>query len=343
MNAKHLGRVIARSASLVLIVTLGLGAVSVALALPPSADPPQPPRPTLTPGPRPTLTPAPSTPMPTVNPTSGPVMPPQGATGTNCQSICGQVFDLAGSGGVAGALVRFGGTGWALDAQADSAGFYAYGQVGVDAGMLNVISDGEWRPVTRDVAIAPSPGQPVIVNLGVYRGTRPPSLPIVPTANVSPRWANWGEQAVFTVRIENTLSQNISNVWVTDLLPAGLTLSGIAASQGDVTRAGNYAAVHTAALGAGEVMTVSIYVDVNRDTPSGALDNTISLIYSEYAAAQVTARLYVQPSASVPTAIPVTGGGLLPTVGGIAGLGLALWTIRRLRLRRSAVSQEKKD
>ena len=147
---------------------------------------------------------------------------------------------------------------------------------------------------------------------------------------------------VFTVQVRNSLDRAISDVWVTDLLPAGLSLSGVSSTQGDVIRSGNYAAVNTGGLAAGEVMTVSIYADVNADAPTGMFNNTVSLFYSEHAAAQATARLYVKADGPMPVAFPVTGHGL--SVFGVGlGLGLALWAIRWLRLRGPTTREDRSE
>jgi len=329
---------------LALIAALGLGAASTALALPPPADLAQP-RPTLTPTPdlRPTLTPA--GPTPTAGPTAPPVTAvPLGSSATGCESICGRVINLADSSGVAGATVRFKDSGWGIDAQTDSAGYYGYGRLGLDVGLLNVVLDGgsEWHPVTHDIAFAPLPGQAVWINLGVYQGGRALRPLIVPAISVSPEWAKPGVQVVFTVQVRNSLDRAISDVWVTDLLPAGLSLSGVSSTQGDVIRSGTYAAVNTGGLGAGEVMTVSIYADVNADAPTGTLNNTVSLFYSEHAAAQATARLYVKSDGPMPVAFPVTGHGL--SVFGVGlGLGVVLWAIRWLRLRGSTAREDRSE
>lgn len=342
MNTKRSGRILANGVGLALIAALSLGAVSTALALPPLADIAQP-RPTLTPTPelRPTLTPAGPT------PTAGPTVPPVTAvplvsSATGCESICGRVLNLADSSGVAGIVVRFAGSGWALDVQTDGTGAYGYGRLGLDVGLLNVVlADGsDLHPVTRDIAFALPAGQVVFINLGVYRGGRALYPLIRPTVSVSPEWAQRGEQVIFAVQVHNSLDTAISGVWVTDLLPAGLNLSAVSSDRGEVMRSGNYVAVHTGGLAAGEVMTVAIYADVSADAPNGALDNTISLIYSEHAAAQTSTRLYIQSADSMPVAFPVTGHGLSIFGAGIT-LALALLAIHRLRLRRSTTRKHK--
>lgn len=337
MNVKHSRSVLVNGVTLGLIGALLLGAASAALALPPSADLAQP-RPTLTPDLRPTLTPAGPTPIESPTPQATPVpLPPSVA---DCESICGRVINLADSSGVSGTTVRFEDSGWGIDASTDSAGYYGYGRLGQDVGRLNVVLNGasEWHAVTHDIAFAPLAGRAVWINLGVYRGGRALRPLIVPVVSVSPEWAKPGVQVVFTVQVRNSLDRAISDVWVTNVLPAGLSLSGVSSTQGDVIRSGTYAAVNTAGLGAGEVMTVSIYADVNADAPTGMLNNTVSLFYSEHAAAQATARLYIKSDGPMPVAFPVTGHGF--SVFGVGlGLGLTLWVIRRLRLRGSAMRE----
>ncbi len=336
MNAEHSGKVLVWGALLVLCAALSLGVAAVALASSSPAESAQP---------RPTLTPTP--PAPTVGPTMPPTpAAPAAASGAGCESICGRVINLADSSGVAGVTVRFGDSGWGLDTQTDSTGAYGYGRLGLDVGWLNaVLAEGSGlHPATHDVAFAPPAGQVVFINLGVYPGERALRPPIVPTVSVSPQWAKRGGQVVYTVKVHNPLNTAISGVWVTDLLPTGLNLAGVSSDRGDVIRSGNYAAVHTGGLGAGEVMTVSIYADVSADAPTGALDNTVSLIYSEHAAAQAAARLYIQTGDSVPVAFPVTGVGRGLSVFGVGGgLVLALWLIRRLRLHRPGTTTEDKS
>lgn len=350
MNVGHSNRVLVWSVSLVLVGALVLGAASVALAVPPPADLAQS-RPTLTPELRPTLTPAatqptesPTAPSPTVAPTAQATAVPSASSGTGCESICGRVINLTSSAGAAGVVVRFGGNGWAVDAQTDSAGVYGYGRLGLDVGLLNVVlpEGSDLHPVTRDVAFAPLAGQAVSINLGVYQGGRALRPLLVPAISVTPAQVQRGQQVVFTVQVHNVLDTAISNVWITDLLPAGLNLSGVSSEHGDVIRSGNYAAVHSGGLAAGEVMTASIYADVSADAPAGALDNTISLIYGEHAAAQASARLYVGATDAMPVAFPVTGHGLSAFGAGM-GLALALLAIRRLRLHRAERTHEDKS
>lgn len=308
--------------------------------------------------PRPTLTP---TPAPTSPPSASP--PPQPAP--LCESICGQVINLENNDGEPGQTVQFSGSGWSVEAVTDGEGRYAYGRLGTDVGFLDVLlpeGDG-LHPVTSGIAVAPVPGQPIVVNLGVYRDH--PSLPpLAPSVSAQPRWVRAGQRVTITTRLENTLPGKISGVMITTLLPEGLTLAGVAADRGDVTRSGQYGAVFVGDLWPGEVVTVQLIADATEAAAGSTVRFPVNLIYREHAAAQATASVGVGAAPAVPTSSqagaaaptvaptpspnpagtpqtqPATGPALLPVTGyGLtaAGVGAALWALawgtRRLRNR----------
>jgi len=288
--------------------------------------------------PRPTLTPTTSSTQP------GPTALPSAAP---CESICGQVINLENNGGEPAQSVRFSGAGWSVETTSDGNGNYAYGRLGTEVGLLNlVVPEGsDLHPVTTDIAIAPVPGWPIVVNLGAYRTSwRGPLL--VPTAWASPSWVRPGGQVTFTVRVENRLPTKISGVMVTDLLPGGLALIGVTSDRGDTSRAGNYGAAFIGDLGPGETATVLLIADVDDDAPSGTVRNRVSLIYREHAAGQAVASVTVgwtppatptseaegrttasATPASTPTpgTLPVTGPSFLPVTGyGLTAVGVGL-------------------
>lgn len=312
----------------------------LAFATAPSLSPvaAQPPRPTLTP------TVGPPSPTPSASPQEGPTLP----TALPCESICGRVINLETDGGEPGQEVRFAGAGWSVETTTDSGGNYAYGRLGTDVGFLNlVVPEGsDLHPITADIPIAPVPGWAIIINLGAYREVRTGPL-LVPVVRAEPTWVRSGGRVTFTVQVENRLPTKISGVVVTDLLPEGLVLSGVAGERGDVDRMGNYGAAFIGDLGPGEGVIVRFIADVAPDTPSGTLRNAISLIYREHAAAQAVAAITVgrtavataSPSGAAPTprvtvtpagtpqTLPSTGPALLPSTGyglTVIGVGLAL-------------------
>lgn len=320
--------------------------------------------------PRPTLTPttAPLPPTPSVPPGPGPALP----AAPPCESICGRVINLEANTGEPGQTVRFAGAGWSVEAVTDADGDYAYGRLGTDVGFLNlVVPEGsDLHPITADIPVAPVPGWPIVVNLGAYRGVRTAPL-LAPTVQAEPVWVRRGGRVTFTVQVENRLPTKISGVMVTDFLPEGLVLSGVASDRGDTVWAGSYGAAFIGDLGPAEVATVWIIADVPLDTTPGSIRNQVSLVYREHAAAQAVAAVTVGEAttaaaaaptpasaatvtpASTPQTLPTTGPPLLPVTGyGLTavGVGLALGAAalaarraRKHRERDIPLSSQRKD
>jgi uncharacterized repeat protein (TIGR01451 family) len=321
------------------------------------------PAPGLAAQPRPTLT---FTPLPSVVPTEQPVQPaapPPSAA--SCESICGQVINLGSNAGEPGQTIAFAGAGWSLETGTDDAGNFGYGRLGTDVGLLNLVvpTDSDLHPTVGNIALAPVPGWAIIVNIGVYRGSRVFSPLLLPTLRVEPTSVRPGDRLTYTVQVENRLSSKISGVMVTDLLPTGLSLVAVTSDRGDTVHSGNYGAAFIGDLEPGGQVTVRILADVAADAPVGALRNTVSFIYREHAAAQASVPVSVRQAAAQPAAptaapraaatpasaitttpqgLPSTGPTFLPSTGigltalgaGLA-LGAAALTARRLRRHRA--------
>jgi uncharacterized repeat protein (TIGR01451 family) len=257
------------------------------------------------------------------------------------------VINLRTNLGEPGQTVRFAGADWSVEAVTDTDGDYAYGRLGTEVGLLNLVvpEDADLHPVTADIPVAPIPGWAIVVNLGVYRGASAAPL-LVPTVRAEPAWVRPGGQVTFTVQVENRLPTKISGVMVTDLIPEGLVLVGVVSDRGNTHRVGNYGAAFIGDLGPGEVATVRLVADVPADTPPGTIRNLASLIYREHAAAQAAAAVTVGRAAAAaappasgttpppvataaptgtPQTLPSTGPSLLPVTGyGLTALGVGL-------------------
>ena len=298
--------------------------------------------------PRPTLTPTPST------------SPGGSAPAGECGSLCGQVIDLETGTNLADQTVRFAGSGWSKETATNAYGWYTFGLLGSDVGLLDLVvpEDGDLHPVTSGIAVAPINAWPIVVNLGVYR-ERPIDPPLTPTISVQPSWVRPGGRMTVTVQVRNDLAFDISGVMVTTLMPEGLTLVGVIPSQGDGRQIGGYGAGVLQNLPTGTEATVQFIAEVDGDAPAGTLQVPVSLIYREHAAAQTVAQVRVSgapaPAATTPSSpsvaisytatpvgtpqtLPTTGPTLLPVTGfgltavGVgAALGAVAWTARRLR------------
>ena len=307
--------------------------------------------------PRPTLTPTPSAP------------PAAPAPSTECGSLCGQVIDLEANVNLSGQTVRFAGSGWSEDRATDAYGWYSFGLLGDEVGLLDLVvpEDGGLHPVTSGIPVAPIHAWSIVVNLGVYR-EQPIAPPLAPTASVQPAWVRPGGRVTVTVQVRNDLTFDISGVMVTTLMPEGLALVGVIPSQGEGRQVGAYGAGVLGNLPVGREAAVHFVADVGGEVPAGTIQVPVSLIYREHAAAQTVAQVRVggvpasavssptpapavSSSASTPVAtpqtLPTTGPTLLPVTGygltavGVgAAFGVIAWTARRLRHRRGRDSEE---
>jgi uncharacterized repeat protein (TIGR01451 family) len=244
-------------------------------------------------------------------------------------------------------MVQFSGVGWSVEMSTSANGEYGFGRLGTEVGLLNLIVEegSDLRPLTTDIPFAPVPGWTTVVNLGAYREPGDGVAPLVPAVRVDPTWVRPGERVDFTVRVENRLQTKISGVWVTDLLPEGLSLINVTTDRGDAMHEGSYGAAFIGDLGPGDAATVKLIAEAAQEGPTGTLHNRISLIYREHAAAQVAASVTVgrpPPTAAravaqatetaagsvpahTPAVLPSTGPGLLPVTGfGLTAIGVGL-------------------
>ncbi|HID88203.1 MAG TPA: DUF11 domain-containing protein [Anaerolineae bacterium] len=307
--------------------------------------------------PRPTLTPTPSAPPTALAPSA------------ECGSLCGQVIDLEANVNLSGQTVRFAGSGWSKDRTTNAYGWYSFGLLGDEVGLLDLVvpEGGGLYPVTSGIPVAPIHAWSIVVNLGVYRD-QPTAPPLVPTASVQPAWVRPGGRVTVTVQVRNDLPFDISGVMVTTLMPEGLALVGVIPSQGEGRQIGSYGAGVLRNLPAGREASVHFVADVGRGVPVSTIQVPVSLIYREHVAAQTVAPVRVSgapvpvassltptpavsssasPPVATPQTLPTTGPTLLPVTGygltavGVgAAFGAVAWTARRLRHRRGRGSEK---
>jgi uncharacterized repeat protein (TIGR01451 family) len=277
---------------------------------------------------RPTLTPTPDAPGSTATPA-----PPAGAMAEN-PSIAGYLW-VNGDPFVpaAGVPVRFTGEGFELATLTDVNGYYQFEQVGQDVGFLNVAGDGTgWKGSVKDVALSPRPGLSLRVNFSASQAS-PVKGPKLVSVSVQPALIGAGQTATVTVKATNTTGYKLSNVWLTHLLPDGLTIAGMITDRGDAVSHAQMAMANVGDLAPGASVTFSVVANAPNDgAPSGSLPIVASMISSEGVAVQASATL---KSTGGPATLPVTGSGewLIGVGLGLAGLAVGA---RQLRRRRAA-------
>lgn len=89
-----------------------------------------------------------------------------------------------------------------------------------------------------------------------------------------------GSSFAYTLTVTNDGPSTATNVMVTDILPAGVSLSSSSASQGSVSESGGTVTASLGTLNSGASATITLNVDV-ADSATGTLTNSVSLTSTE--------------------------------------------------------------
>ncbi len=250
---------------------------------------------------RPTLTPPSSAPS-TVTPAAPSASIAENAALAGYVWVNGDVFVPA-----AGVPVRFAGDGFELATLTDVNGYYQFEQLGQDVGLLNVAGDGTaWKASVKDVALSVRLGQALRVNFSASQ-VSPTQGPALVSVAVNPTLVGAGQMVSVTVKATNTTGQKLSGVWLTHLLPNGLTVSSLTTDRGDALAAGQLAMANLGDLAPGDAATfVIVALAPNDGGPQGSLPLVVSLVSREGVAVQASALL---KGSGGPPMLPVTGSG----------------------------------
>ncbi len=250
----------------------------------------------------------PTLPLPGTTPV-GPGVEGKGgvAANNNCAAVRGVVINW-GYQNEPGVTVHLGDGGWEATQITSTDGRYGFGPLGEGVAFLSMrLTDGQaktLRPMVNDVAIRLRCDFDIIANLGLYSSRNRPDPPATLTMGVSQATLLPGGTATFYLTLKNGMPHAISHVFVTDYLPAGLTVVDVATTRGVVeVLDGRMVTVNMGDLPQGGKETVQIAVRADRALAYGTrLQNTASLLYAESAADQSWATLVVGSAAAPPTA-----------------------------------------
>jgi hypothetical protein len=216
-----------------------------------------------------------------------------------------------------GVPVRFAGAGFELATVTDANGYYQFEQVGQDVGLLNVAGNGSaWKASVKDVALSARPGLSLRANFSASQSS-PAKGPSLLSVSVRPSSVGAGQSVTVTINATNRTAQKLSGVWLSQALPAGLSISGLTTNRGDALSVDRLAMANLGDMAPGDSATLTIVaLGSNDGGPQGSLALVASLISRE--------GVTVQSSTSV---MGTGGPGMLPVTGlaeWLAGVGLAL-------------------
>ena len=215
-------------------------------------------------------------------------------TDDNCASVYGSVilWGVGGQGEI-GLALRDGG--WGTHTASSGDGHYNFGALGVGAGVLSIETGlAELTPMVDQAAIPLSCDFPIQANIGLYGSGERPTPPGQLTMRADTQFISPGDQATFTLQIKNTLPNPISQVLLTDLFPAGLTIVDAQTSQGKVEiHDQNLLAIQVGSVPEAGTVTVVVKVKATDDLTTERIQNRATLFYAESVADQATLDLTV--------------------------------------------------
>ncbi len=279
---------------------------------------------------RPTITPTSAPPSNTATPAPPAASVDTAPSLTGYVWVDGNVFAPA-----VGVPVRFAGEGFDLATLTDANGLYQFARIGQDVGFLNVSGEGGWKASAKDVALSVPPGASLQVNFSAAQSA-PEEGPKLLSVSVSPALVGAGQTVTVTVKATNSAGSKLSGVWLTHMLPDGLTISGVTTDRGDARTTGRLAMASLGDLAPGDSATFDIIALAPNDGgPQGAFSLIASFISREGVAVQASTSLR---GTGGPAGLPVTG-----LNEGLVWAGLALGALligahqARRRRRASAV------
>lgn len=230
-----------------------------------------------------------------------------------------------------GVPVHFSGDGFDLMAVTDGNGYYQFEQIGQDIGMLNVGGEeSDWKASVGNVALSVPSGGSLVVNFSASQAT-PLKGPALLDVSLASRMISSGQTVTVTVESTNSTDTKLSGVWLSHLVPEGLTLSGLTVDRGDTLSVGNLAMANVGDMAPGDVVTFNIIVSAPSDGgPNGNLDIVASMFSRERVTLQAST---VLAAMGAPMVLPQTGvNGWLLVVGvALAFLLVATGQLRRVR------------
>jgi uncharacterized repeat protein (TIGR01451 family) len=210
------------------------------------------------------------------------------------------------------------------------------GYICIGLGLLLILSsfNGGWGKAYGQTVVTPTPGLEV----------GDPQL----TKTGEPGCCAPGDTVIYTIVATNVGTGPVTNVLITDTLPAELQLQDVTTSKGQVTIAGNYFEVRIGSIAPGEIVTIIVRALSVSIPGDGVLHNT-AFLRSDQGDRQASADVIIKASGgcATPAILPPTGGPVPQSEGGVslwlllAGLFLLLLGIV-LTVRARKQSSEKR-
>lgn len=125
----------------------------------------------------------------------------------------------------------------------------------------------------------------------------------------APDCCNPGDPVTFIIVVTNIGNADVTNVRITDTLPAELVLQTVTTTKGLVTVQGNHFEVHIDRISPGEIVTIVVHAVVGTGVPTDIVLVNTAYLYSDQGNRQDSAEVLIKPPGGCPTPpiLPPTG------------------------------------
>lgn len=135
-----------------------------------------------------------------------------------------------------------------------------------------------------------------------------------------PDCCNPGDPVTFLIVVTNIGGADVTNVLISDTLPAELVLQTVTTTKGLVTVQGNHFEVRIDRISPGEIITITVHAVVGEGVPTDTVLTNTAYLYSDQGIRQASAQVLIKPPGGcvTPPVLPPTGMAAPEPQGGIS-------------------------
>lgn len=124
-----------------------------------------------------------------------------------------------------------------------------------------------------------------------------------------PDCCNTGDPVTFVIVVTNIGNADVTNVLISDTLPAELVLQTVTTTKGLVTVQGNHFEVRIDRVSPGEIITITVHTIVGEGVPDNTVLTNTAYLYSDQGTRQASAQVLIKPpgGCATPPVLPPTG------------------------------------
>ncbi len=129
-----------------------------------------------------------------------------------------------------------------------------------------------------------------------------------------------GDPVTFLIVVTNVGGDDVTNVLISDTLPAELVLQTVTTTKGLVTVQGNHFEVRIDRISPGEIITITVHAVVEEGVPTNIVLTNTAYLFSDQGNREASAQILIKPPGGcvTPPVLPPTGPAAPEPQGGIS-------------------------